>query len=100
MNVLTEGHKYELRNFENANNTQTVQFIEKKAEEEELVLINDGTTNEEVLGMMINRLTYLYNKLPSNETSNAINYITLALKELNARTNDRVARGVEGTHKS
>ena len=49
MKVLTEGHKYVCSNFENKENGQIIQFIEKQPTEipGELITINDGTTNEE-----------------------------------------------------
>ena len=63
-----------------------------------LVTINDGTTNEEVLEVLINRLQVLSAKLPSRETSIAITKLEEALMWLNKRTNDRLKRGVEGTY--
>ena len=60
MKVLTEGHKYSLQNFESKEETQTIQFIEKKQVVKDiLVTVNDGTTNEEVIEMLIDRLNYL-----------------------------------------
>ena len=79
---------------------QTLQFIEKQREHEEstkLITVNNGTTNEEVLAMLIDRLKNLYAKLPSQETADAIVNCEKALNSLNARTKDRLARGVENT---
>ncbi|VDM15603.1 unnamed protein product [Wuchereria bancrofti] len=46
--------------------TQTISFIHKeKNETGELVTVNDGTTNEEVLHMMVDRLTFLNDKMES-----------------------------------
>ena len=110
MKVLTEGHRYELENFENKEaKGQEIQFIEKKEKvvsidqitnsiEKSLVTVNDGTTNEEVLEVLINRLQVLSAKLPSRETSIAITKLEEALMWLNKRTQDRLKRGVEGTH--
>ena len=65
MKVLTQGHKYVLNNFENESDGQTIQFIEKQlllgefakdATDGTMVTINDGTTNEEVLAMLIDRM--------------------------------------------
>ena len=100
MNVLTEGHKYELDNFE-GDEKQVLQFIEKEPIEEgstELKTVNDGTTNEEVLDMLINRLDYLYIKVPSEETMNAITNCKIALAELEKRTTKRKAREIKGTN--
>lgn len=107
MKVLREGHLYELENFENKDaEGQKIQFIEKEqvhsdvfgVQVTKLVTINDGTTNEEVLEVLINRLQVLSAKLPSRETSIAITKLEEALLWLNKRTNDRLKRGVEGTH--
>lgn len=96
MNPVTPGHRYELSHFEQPNRFQVLQFIEKDAA---MQTIHDGTTNEEVLAMLIDRLKYLSNRLPSRETSLAITKCEEALMWLNMRTADRKTRGVEGTSK-
>lgn len=108
MKILTPGHKYELENFENKQNSgQTLQFIEKELITKEpdsdavvnkLVTVNDGTTNEEVLAMLINRLQFLNNKFPCKENAVALTHLETALLWLEKRTADRKARGVEGLH--
>ena len=95
MKTITSGHKYELEHFEDRTKHQVIQFIEKAGEP--LMTVNDGTTNEEVLAMLIDRLKFLSAKLPSRETSIAITKCEEALLWLNKRTADRKARGVEGT---
>jgi len=104
MRAITPGHFYALKNFEGGNEAQSLQFIEKETGMAttgpiELTTIHDGTTNEEVLLMLIDRLKFLGDRLPSRETSIAITKCEEALLWLNKRTNDRVTRGVEGTHK-
>lgn len=106
MKILTEGHKYELDHFESYGldgcPVQTIQFIEKRPVTEgstELVTVNDGTTNEEVLKMLINRLNYLNSKFPCRENSIALTKLDEALLWLNKRTADRIARNVEGQNK-
>jgi hypothetical protein len=96
MKALTPGHKYELENFEHSNQTQILQFIEKDAA---MTTLNDGTTNEEILSMMVDRLRFLNEKLPSRETSIAITKIEEAQLWLLRRTADRRSREVEGTMK-
>lgn len=103
MKILREGHRYELENFENKEaKGQEIQFIEKipalspTGESPYMVTINDGTTNEEVLEVLINRLQVLSAKLPSRETSIAITKLEEALMWLNKRTADRVKRNVKG----
>jgi hypothetical protein len=101
MKVLTQGHKYELENFENKDNPgQIIQFIEKVPDgkgDGTLVTVNDGTTNEEVIAVLIDRLTVMNGKLPNRDTSIAITHLEDALMRLEKRTRDRKKAGVEGT---
>jgi len=102
MKVLTPGHRYEVDNFEDpksqGNPNQIIQFIEKeKNPSGALATVCDGTTNEELLRVLIDRLQFLSQKLPSRESAIALNYIQQALAWLKKRTEDRRARGVEGT---
>lgn len=100
MKVITEGHKYELQNFERPTEAgQTIQFIEKgpiTPNDPTLETINDGTTNEELLSVLVDRINYLNGKFPCRENSIAITHIETAILWLNKRTADRVARNVEG----
>lgn len=100
MKVITVGHKYELSNFENKEaQGQVIQFIEKEPVAEgstELRTVNDGTTNEEVLVVLLDRLQALYAKFPSRETALAITKLEEGLMWLNRRTQNRITRGVEG----
>jgi len=103
MKVITEGHKYELDHFENYGlpglPVQTLQFIEKVSMSEdptELKTINDGTTNEEVLKVLINRIQYLNAKFPCRENFIVITKLEESLMWLEKRTADRVKRNVEG----
>ena len=100
MNVIVEGHKYELSNFENKNaEGQMLQFIQKEPKEAgstELITVADGTTNEEVIEVLINRLNYLQSKFPCRENALAITKLDEALLWLNKRTADRLKRNVEG----
>ena len=61
-----EGHRYELDGFERKENIQIIQFIQKEVKKDtnELVTVSDGTTNEEVLEMLIDRMEYLQGKFP------------------------------------
>lgn len=58
MKTLTPGYKYLLNGFQNENNTQTIQFIEKTVKEEttDLETVNDDTTSEAVLEVLIDRI--------------------------------------------
>lgn len=95
MKILTEGHKYVAANFENNNEGQTIQFIEKVgAPGEVLTTVNDGTTNEELIGVIIDRMNYLQAKFPCRENAIAITHLDTALLWLEKRTNDRIKRNV------
>lgn len=98
MKIITTGHKYELASFEGGT-PQTLQFIEKVPSKEAsapLVTVNDGTTNEEVLRVLLDRLQYLNGKFPCRENAIVITKLEEALMWLNKRTAERLARGVEG----
>lgn len=99
MKVLRENHRYELASFEGGQ-PQELQFIEKEPNNISggLVTINDGTTNEEVLEMLIDRMNGLNKKFPCRENALAITKMEEALMWLNRRTANRKARGVEGKH--
>ena len=99
MKITEPGHCYELSNFENSTETQTLQFIDKREQDGKLVTVKDGTTNEEVLAVLIDRLKFLGAKLPSRENSLAVTRCEEALMWLNKRTADRLARNVEGTNR-
>lgn len=103
MQILTPGHKYTLQNFESPQEPgQTIQFIEKEPDPhggDELITIHDGTTNEELLAVLIDRMQYLQAKFPCRENAIVITKLEECLMWQNKRTTDRKARGVEGMHK-
>lgn len=106
MKVLDIGHQYELDNFEkDGSPNQTLQFIKKTLKDVEpatsdgtMITVANGTTNEEVLKVLIDRLYSLQSKFSCRENSIAITKLEEALMWLNKRTQDRVNRGVEGKH--
>lgn len=98
MQVITTGHKYELASFEGGT-PETLQFIEKVPTAEgskELRTVNDGTTNEEVLKVLIDRLQYLNGKFPCRENALVITKLEESLWWLNRRASGRLARNVGG----
>lgn len=101
MKILTPGHRYQLAHFENPDRFEVLQFIEKtpKGDEPTLRTVFDGTTNEEVLSMLIDRISFLNKIVPSRESSIALTHIETAQLWLQKRTSDRKARGVVGTRK-
>lgn len=102
MNIITEGHLYVLENFENkAAEGQRIQFIQKTPAHpgsSELETVADGTTNEELLAVLIDRMSYLQAKFPCRENALVITKLEESLMWLNERTRKRQARGVEGKH--
>lgn len=104
MIVLRPGHRYELANFEDPSKPgQVLQFIEKERRARdvpELVTLSDGTTNEEVLRVLIDRMGALQEKFPCRENAIVITKLEESLMWLEKRTADRQARGVEGKHQA
>lgn len=104
MKVLRAGHRYKVSNLDNPNNSQQIQFVEKAAksgdpDSGELELVQDGTTNEELVKVLIDRTTYLNGKLPCPENERAIEHLENALAEFGARKNRRDNAGLTGTPK-
>jgi hypothetical protein len=100
MKTIQEGHEYLLAN---TNGEQTLSFLRKEATGEkdgELEIAEDGTTNEEVLKMLINRFYFLQKQNACRENSIVITKLEESLMWLEKRTVDRVARNVEGTLKA
>ena len=105
MKSLRFAHSYELDNFEKGGEKQVIQFIEKAPEYHpngeltgEMSTIYNGTTNEEVMEMLLDRLNKLNDKFPCRENSLAITNLEQSLMWLERRTVNRKARGVEGKH--
>jgi hypothetical protein len=100
MEVIIPGHTYELPNFENKNEAgQILQFIHKVPVSEgstELETVSDGTTNEALIEVLVDRLNYLQEKFPCRENAIVITKLEESLMWLNKRTADRVKRNVEG----
>jgi len=78
---------------------QMIQFIHKEpynSSSPELGTVSDGTTNEEVLAVLIDRMYFLQGAFPCKENAVAITKLEEALMWLNKRTADRQKRNVEG----
>lgn len=93
------GHDYKIKNQNDPNVTQYLSFIYKEKNEEtgDLQLVADGITNEQVIEILIDRMVYLDNKLPSGCNKSCIDDLKHALYSLKKRTNERQERGVENT---
>lgn len=85
MQVLDPGHVYQL------DSDQTLEFIKRTNGE----LVHGGTTNEELLRVLINRTEYLDAKFPCEENKNALQDMVDALYWFTQRTIKRVEQGVE-----
>ena len=98
MRTIVAGHRYELDSVEGSL-PQTLQFIHREVlDAENLRTVHDGTTNEDVLKVLIDRMRYLNTKIACRENSLAITKLEEALMWLNKRTENRRIRGVEGTN--
>jgi hypothetical protein len=102
MKTLRPGHQYELENFERKDEQgQIIQFIEKMPVAEgstELRTVKDGTTNEELIRVLIDRMNSRQAKFPCRENAIATTHFETGLLWLEKRTADRKTRGVEGKH--
>lgn len=68
-------------------------FLQKGAGQ----VVRDGTTNEEVLEVLIDRVTEAYQRLPCRESIRALYLLREALAAFQARSARRVETNVEGT---
>lgn len=98
------GHAYLLQNHEDES-MQEIFFIKKQPISDDpletgMETVQQGTTNEAVISMLIDRMQTLNEMFPSKFNDDAIKHLHLAYEALAARTADREARGVEGTHQA
>jgi hypothetical protein len=99
MKVLKEGYSYSLKNFESGTEAQRIDFINKKPVSEGdkiLETIQDGTTNEELLKVLIDRMKFLQGKFPCKPNAIVITNLEESLMWLEERTRDRTSRNAEG----
>src|ERR1035437_3625022 len=104
MKVITPGHSYKLFNCDDKESWQVLSFIHKDIKGDStdrdptiLETVEDGTSNEEVLKVMIDRIEYLQSKMPCEENEDVIGLLSGALALLNHRTERRMREGIEGT---
>lgn len=101
MKTLIEGHTYEIAHREDPEKSQVIDFVRKVPIEPgstELQLVNDGTTNDEVLRVLIDRYQFLQGKFPCRENAIIITKLEECLMWTQKRDIDRVTRGVKGTN--
>ena len=97
MKVLTPGHRYTVTDYESGNEVQTIQFIHKKPGFSLPQTVSDGTTAEEVLAVLLDRMKFLQSTLPCAENASVISKLEESLSLLMTRTAGRVKREVEDT---
>ena len=88
MRAVDPGHQYELA----AGNSLV--FLQKEPGN----IVRDGTTYEELLEVLIDRLTGAYRNLPCEESIRALHLLQMALETFRMRTEKRKAAEVEGTY--
>ena len=95
MEAVNLGYQYKLDNLEKGGYSQHIQFINKNLENPEWTV--NGTTSEEVLKMMISRISYLNSLMHSPYNLQVLQKLSECLDLLEKRAEDRKERGVEGT---
>lgn len=88
MRIVDPGHSYEL------NTGNVLVFLQKAGGE----IVRDGTTNEELLEVLIDRVAEAYQRLPCAESIRALHLLEEALAAFKMRTARRVDANVEGTY--
>jgi hypothetical protein len=85
MKILDVAHNYVV------NGNQEIKFIKRIGGE----LVQVGTTNEELLEVLIDRTEQLEASFPCDENKVALLFMREALRSFNIRTSKRLAQGVE-----
>lgn len=90
---IDPAHRYRL------SGNQVLQFLKKERDPTTgaFELTRNGTTNEELIEVLLDRLRTINAQVPCRENSLAITKLEEAAHWLEARTRNRQARGVEGT---
>jgi hypothetical protein len=89
MKVIDAGSVYSVEG------AQLIKFIKKTDGQ----LVHEGTTNEELIEVLLDRMKGLNDKLPCLENDAAIAHLHGALHWLNQRSQKRTDQGVETTDK-
>lgn len=95
MKVISAGHSYELLNSTGTRIVGTLNFVKKVDGR----MMHDGTTTEEVIDVLVDRIQALNGNFPCAENDTAVASLFKAKEALEARTKDRIERGVEGKDK-
>jgi hypothetical protein len=90
MKILNPGISYELGGDNHLN------FLKRSLGK----VVRQGTTNEEVMEVILDRQTNGYESLPCSETVSSLHYLRKALASSLLRTARRIDAEVEGTNQS
>lgn len=104
MRSLDDGHLYEAEPHQGEGPAQPIQFVKKQMATDAhgnraFATVTPGTTNEELIRIVIDRTNRLNAKAGCVENHTALGHLHLALAAFESRTRDRRARNVEGTPK-
>lgn len=93
IDVNGTGHRYMLKS------GQEIRFLCKEKNENTgaFELVHDGTTNEEMIAVLIDRIGKMNAKLSCEENVRALDFLGTALHQLNSRTRARLSQNVENT---
>ena len=99
-------HRYEIAGFDTASNNSYTNFGYSSSFSKMLILFQNGPikeagvngiTQEVLLAIVIDRLrSFQAGPFPSDANASALQHCEEALYQLQSRTRDRIARGVEG----
>ncbi|MCA0214768.1 MAG: KTSC domain-containing protein [Proteobacteria bacterium] len=89
--ALVPGHTYEV------SGGHIVQFLKKEKLDGEFITTAPGTTNEELIEVLMDRIKHLNATLPYAENNDALLHLAAAHKRLLDRTAARIAQQVEAT---
>lgn len=100
--TIDPGHTYELAHHQDEG-YQLIHFIKNvdAPNTDDIPLsqtVQQGTTNEAVISMLIDRMQHLNELYPSRYNEDCMYHLNMAYEALFARTKDRQERGVEGKH--
>lgn len=83
MKILTPGHRYELSHLD-GDETSHLQFVQRAKHNTKLPN-KEGTTNQEVIRVLIDRVRFLDGQMPWDGNQEIINHLRMALALHEAR---------------
>lgn len=104
--VVEPGHVYDahhLQETENPGHVEKTRIVFAKKEPRQpddkvLVVTLEGTTNEALVDILIDRIQWLQDQVPCAENRKVLQGLNMARDNLALRTKNRIERGVEGTN--